>query len=226
MQHKLRNPKKGPVRGEFPKEPLENVSAEKVRELLIKNRFDVPRGVMEMGRTAVSGLAECLEYEDVQKCAVETLPRMADSGVDCSSAIPALKRLLKVDNRMMQWKAALALGCIGDASVIPALVECLKSRNDALVEATAWALMRLGFPVVLTLIGRLKDPDPAAQAEAAAALGFIAGTYPKEVASVIVSYINGEEGNGLLMTDSRTGEFFNRLDKVMQKCAKAMENAA
>jgi len=210
----------------FPKEPLENVPAEKVRELLIKNRFDVPRGVMEMGRTAVSGLAECLEYEDVQKFAVETLTDMADSGVDCSSAIPALERLLKDDHPMMRWKAALALGCIGDVSAIPALVECLKSGDNALVENAAWALMRLGFTVVLTLIGRLKGPDPAERAEAAEVLGVIALVYPKEVASVIVSYVNGEEGNGLMMTDLRTGEFFNRLDKVMRRCGRAMENAA
>lgn len=62
--------------------------------------------------------------------------------------------------QLVRVNAAIALGKLGDRSAIPALTTALKDNNPWMQLATGWALLRLGQPQGLPVVGRLLQyPD-------------------------------------------------------------------
>jgi len=146
------------------------------------------------------------------------------------AAIPALACVLRGDDINMRKSAVEALGRIGDASAVPLLVECLKDED--MRRNAAWALGKIAekggdcSAAIPALIECLKDENAHVRAYAAVALGKIADTHAKEVASIIIQYVNGNGGDGLLVTDEKTSQMVDLLNSLLLKCGEAMEHAA
>lgn len=87
-------------------------------------------------------------------------------------------------------------------------------------------LGRLGAHGIPGLVKAIGDANAKVRRDVAHALDEIAESHPEEVASAIVEFVNGKDGDRLAVTDSFTGELFNGLHEIMLKCGERMENAA
>lgn len=77
-------------------------------------------------------------------------------------------------NREQRIKAAVALGQIGDSSVVPDLVAALTDREDELRRLAALALGRIGDPTAVpSLIATLEDRNMFVRINVVIALGEI-----------------------------------------------------
>ena len=158
------------------------------------------------------------------------------------SSVPALLRALGDENETVRLNVAEALKDILEKhpkkdwrKVVLAIAGCL---NDKSADVRAYAAGALGVisekhpeydwkGVSFSLILALNDENKEVRKKAADALGwFIAKSSPKDLASAIIEYVNGNGGDGLAATDSRTGLLFDMLNYLMRKCGEAMENAA
>ncbi|HPP52681.1 MAG TPA: HEAT repeat domain-containing protein, partial [Thermoguttaceae bacterium] len=86
-------------------------------------------------------------------------------------SIPALREALKDKDSRVRWRAAEALGNLGDRESIPALREALKDQDWHVREAAAEALVKLGPPSIPALREALKDQHSDVRHAAAKALG-------------------------------------------------------
>ncbi len=88
------------------------------------------------------------------------------------SAVPALIRALRDDNRDVRLAAAMALGELRDRRAFEPLIVILKDEDWAMRHGAARALGNLGDPgAVELLIATLKDKDENVRGAAAYALG-------------------------------------------------------
>lgn len=107
------------------------------------------------------------DEEGIRWRAAEALVRIGAPAVD------SLLSLVAHDDPDLRWKACIALGEIGDARAIPALVERL-ADDDRFVRARAIsALVRIGSIALPFLTLALEDPDARVRAGSADALGQI-----------------------------------------------------
>jgi epoxyqueuosine reductase len=82
--------------------------------------------------------------------------------------------ILRAKRRGFLRNVCVALGNLGSAGALPALIETLAGDPEPLVRGhAAWALGRIGGPDVGEALraARLRDPDPTVRAEADLALG-------------------------------------------------------
>ena len=88
-------------------------------------------------------------------------------------AITPLSDFLGSADGGLAFKAAGALGKIGDAMAVPILLEALRGDDLWVRAASTGALIKIGSPAVDGLIEALGDDQPAVRRSAAKALGKI-----------------------------------------------------
>jgi HEAT repeat protein len=126
-------------------------------------------------RTTILKLIACANFDGnfcVQEAAVWALMELSDTQV-----VPTLCRWLRKDRLMAPLKArvAKALGTIGSARAVEALMAALKHEVGLVQRAAAEALGRIGEPAVEPLIATLQDWDWEVRWAASEALGPIGG---------------------------------------------------
>ena len=115
---------------------------------------------------------------------------------------------------------------------VPALIVALGDSNESVRGSAALAFWRIAenggdcSSAVPMLIKALGDSDKWVRGSAAGALWKIAEKNPNVIFDAIISHVNGNGGDALVVTDSETSELFNRLDDLLRECAMGMENAA
>ncbi|NYZ60385.1 HEAT repeat domain-containing protein [Candidatus Micrarchaeota archaeon] len=205
MQRELKKPENGPVQGKgFPKEPMENVPAERIREMLLGRKFEEAAA---MGERAIPNLILALGDEDkgVRSEAVCAIVAIG------APAVPALASALKDGNGRVQEQAAFVLVKIAEGhplrdwrAALPTLVESLRSGNTWVRGHAAQALEILvekhpeyewagAVPVFIEALG---CKDPSVRARSAGALKEIAKRHPEydleEAVPVLIEALNDE----------------------------------
>jgi len=107
------------------------------------------------------------QYSGIRWKAVEALAKIGPDSV------PPLVDELKNPDPDIRWKAAVALGEIGDPRGIAPLVELLGDSDRFVRSRAVYALARIGPPAVASLVGALNQPDDAVRLGAVGALGKI-----------------------------------------------------
>jgi HEAT repeat protein len=126
--------------------------------------------LMSIGKPAVDPLIEVVYHLnfDIRKGAIETLCLIKDP-----RAIGVLMQSLKDENKEIRWRAALALGEIGEPAVEP-LIMALEDHEVDIQQHAAWCLGKIEEPwAVVPLLNILKSGYSFVRWRAAEALGKI-----------------------------------------------------
>jgi len=107
-----------------------------------------------------------------------------------------LARLLRHDEPGIRRRAALAAGRIGDASLVPALLDLMNDPEIEVEKMAVFALGLVGDPAAVDrLVAALGDSEPVVRGRAAEALGRIGDpTTADEVAGFVMRAIPRSEG--------------------------------
>jgi HEAT repeat protein len=123
---------------------------------------------------SIAALIDTLKNDLEREARRSAAGSLGEIGPKAKSAIPALRTALKGDGKGGWWVAADALGKIGGAEVVPALVEGLASPDDGVCSTSMKSLGNLGAiakPAIMALEkARQEDPRPDNRAVAAEAL--------------------------------------------------------
>jgi cyclophilin family peptidyl-prolyl cis-trans isomerase/HEAT repeat protein len=105
---------------------------------------------------------------------IERLARVLELEDTRSPGGSDLERLLHDPDRAVRRRAALAAGRIGDAAVVPTLVDLMNDQESEVRQMAAFALGLVGDRTAVDrLLAALSDSAPAVRARAAEALGRI-----------------------------------------------------
>jgi HEAT repeat protein len=126
---------------------------------------------------AIPNLIEMLQYQHTQRNAVGALGRMPPE--NAKVAVPALLKVLH-DNELIRSETVVALGNLGDARAIPALVQLLGSFSEDLRRQTSEALRNMGAPAVPALQAAARSPSATVRAAAIRAIAGIPTPAAKE----------------------------------------------
>jgi len=88
----------------------------------------------------------------------------------------AVRRVPRPDGQGVRWRAVIGLGMLGDASAVPALIECLSDEYENVRYLATLALRLIADPSAGPALTQcLSDEDEHVREEAARALGQIGG---------------------------------------------------
>ena len=209
----------------YASEELGKISDERAVSALVDALNDKDEGVRIKATSALIRICDekaipyfidaLKESSHVQSKVAMLLRRIAEKGVDCSAAVPALIEVLfKADEFDVEWEVAESLGKIGDIRAVPALICAIKGNrhtaSDALVMIAKNNPEHNWKEDVIVLIDTLKDTDQYMREGAALALDGITekiadeGNYLtaleiiKERTSVVRKMYEGKKGRDSL----------------------------
>ena len=130
---------------------------------------------------------------------------------------------LEDENADVRWRAAVALGRIGDAKAVEPLIEAFKDKDsyvrdkaeEALENICADAVKKIGADAVKPLIGALKDDNPKMRASAAKTLGKIGS---RLISKPVVKFIIGVDKFNRIIKD-----IVNALTETLEKTERNLE---
>jgi len=145
------------------------------------------------GPTAVAPLIHFLSHPDkyVRRNATWGLGKL---GPHARSAMASLCSALHDPDPRTASGAAQALGNMGAAAAVPALMEALRGTNVVLCRLAAKALSQIGPPAVPTLLAHLRHHDPFVRGEAAVAVGWIGAAAAAAVPALLEMVRAGTPG--------------------------------
>lgn len=117
------------------------------------------------------------QYSGIRWKAVEALTKIGPDSV------PPLIEVLKNPDPDIRWKAAVALGEIGDPRGIDPLVKLLDDSDRFVRSRAAYALIHIGPPAVPSLSGALNNPDATVRLGVVGVLGKIGD--PQAISALI-----------------------------------------
>jgi len=137
-------------------------------------RNRILNAIADLGKAAVPNLVDALKEDEAAPYAIVVLGSI---GPDAADAAPALAERLKVEQRPeVRQQIVMALGAVGSAAAVPALVEELSDAEEATRVAAAFGLGRIGPPAAAgsaPLTKSLDSPDPVLKVVSAWALAKI-----------------------------------------------------
>jgi len=135
-----------------------------------EKRVEIQKQIVGLGEKAVPSLIPHLGAMNILEVNV-SMGALAGIG---SPAAPYLIAAMRGDDPEVAYRAALTLGDIHDARVVPALLEGLKSSDWHLRTACAKSLgTQKNVEATIPLIAATADPEDAVRRAAAIALGHI-----------------------------------------------------
>ncbi len=137
-------------------------------------RNRILNAIADLGKAAVPNLVDALKEDEAAPYAIVVLGSI---GPDAADAAPALAERLKAEQRPeVRQQIVMALGAVGSAAAVPALVEELSDADEATRVAAAFGLGRIGPPAAAgsaALTKSLESPDPVLKVVSAWALAKI-----------------------------------------------------
>lgn len=120
---------------------------------------------------SIASLIDILENDRDRDARIAAAGALGEIGPKAKAAIPALRSALKGDGKAGWWVAADALGKIGSAEVVPALMEGLASPDEGIRGASIKSLGSLGdiAKPALAALEKARQDDARAEIRAAAA---------------------------------------------------------
>ena len=236
MQREVKKPENVPVQGGFPNKPLDDFFQRHVDRLIfalsdtdMSYRPEAEKKLAKFGEAAVPALIGVLKSKNYP---ARVGAANALEGMDVS-VVPKLLDALEDRDEYVRWTIAGAIEKIIGKNprhdwnyAIPVLVKALGDENENVRACSFRALVKSGPPALYALVVALGEGNEHVQNGAFGALEEASRDYPKDMVSAIARYVNGDRGDALLVTDSRTGEFFGKLDDLMFRCGKRMQDAA
>jgi len=168
---------------------------------------------------AVSALAGCLRHGDinVRRSAAHALLGMVE--LDSLGAEDKALCLLLLDRK----DNIAGMG----SPAVPTLIAALQDKD---ADMRAGAAMLLGkivdLSAALPLLTALGDEKREVGFGALKALYAIAIVHPKEVASIIAGYVNGDGGDELLEINERNDWKAHAISQILLKCGEGMQTTA